>query len=235
MGLASRPDERFRIRFRSLAMKLAVSIALLLSSSIVATTAAQVSRPAALPGDELVAAAAGDQRTPVLSAGSDSILAVWQDQRSSPMTSGQQSGFDLFAVRLDALGLPIDPLPFPITMAGGLQSTPRVAWNGSAWLVAWVGQVSTEFYYTDALLAVRVAADGTLLDSQPIVIVPDMVPHPDLLVAGLLSTASGGLTLGATWPASVPPGTALYLQAWIADAAAPAGLSASNGLQALTP
>src|SRR6185436_310344 len=139
VGLASRPDERFRIRFRSLAMKLAVSIALLLSSSIVATTAAQVSRPAALPGDELVAAAAGDQRTPVLSAGSDSILAVWQDQRSSPMTSGQQSGFDLFAVRLDALGLPIDPLPFPITMAGGLQSTPRVAWNGSAWLVAWVG------------------------------------------------------------------------------------------------
>jgi hypothetical protein len=153
---------------------LTLSLALALSSSIVATAAAQVSRPAALPGDELVAAAAGDQRTPVLSAGSDAILAVWQDQRSSPMTSGQQSGFDLFAVRLDALGMPIDPLPFPITMAGGLQSTPRVAWNGTAWLVAWVGQVSTEFYYTDALLAVRVAADGTLLDSQPIIVMPDM-------------------------------------------------------------
>jgi hypothetical protein len=42
-----------------------------------------------------------------------------------------------------------------------------------------------------------------------------LVPHPDLLVAGLLSNASGGLTLGATWPAAVPPGTALFLQAWI--------------------
>jgi hypothetical protein len=153
---------------------LTLSLALALSLSIVATAAAQVSRPASLPGDELVAAAAGDQRTPVLSAGSDSILAVWQDQRSSPMTSGQQSGFDLFAVRLDPLGMPLDPVPFAVTMAGGLQSTPRVAWNGSAWLVAWVGQVSTEFYYTDALLAVRVAADGTLLDSQPIVVMPDM-------------------------------------------------------------
>ena len=174
MGPASRPDERFRIRSWSPAMKLALSIALLLSTSIVVTTAAQVTRPATLPGDELVAAAAGDQRTPVLSAGSGSILAVWQDQRSSPMTSGQQSGFDLFAVRLDALGMPIDPLPFAITMAGGLQSTPRVAWNGSAWLVAWVGQVSTEFYYTNALLAARVAADGTLLDSQPIIVMPDV-------------------------------------------------------------
>ncbi|HTH04582.1 MAG TPA: hypothetical protein VL916_01880, partial [Ilumatobacteraceae bacterium] len=61
------------------------------------------------------------------------------------------------------------------------------------------------------------------------------VPHPDLLVAGLLSNASGGLTLGAMWPAAVPPGTALFLQAWIADPSGPAGLSASNGLQALTP
>ena len=151
--------------------RLASALGLLLALS---SAAAQVSRPEFINGDELVAAAAGHQRTPALAAGGDMILAVWQDQRGSPILTGQQSGFDLFAVRLDAQGAPVDPLPFVVSMGGGTQETPRVAWNGTAWLVAWVGQVSTEFYYTNALLAARVAADGTLLDSEPIVVMPDV-------------------------------------------------------------
>jgi len=156
-------------------MKLALPIVCALALLIgVSSAVGQVSRPDFLTGDDLVAAAAGDQRTPQLASGGDMILAVWQDQRSSPILSGQQSGFDLFAARLDAQGMPIDPLPFAVSMAAGTQETPRVAWNGTAWLVAWVGQVSTEFYYTDALLAVRIAADGTLLDSEPIVVMADI-------------------------------------------------------------
>lgn len=127
-----------------------------------------------LPGDGAVSAAAGNQRAPALAAGADMVLAVWQDGRSSPLLGGQQSGNDIFAARLDAQGALLDPLPIAVNMAGGAQGPPRVAWNGSAWLVAWVGQVSTEFYFTDALLAARIAPDGALLDPVPIVIRPDM-------------------------------------------------------------
>jgi len=127
-----------------------------------------------LPGDAVLGAAAGNQRAPALEAGGDMLLAVWQDHRSSPLVTGEQSSDDVFAQRLDATGAPIDAVPFVVNMDGGIQGAPRVAWNGTAWLVAWVGQVSTEFYYTDALLAARVAADGTLLDPVPIVVRPDM-------------------------------------------------------------
>ena len=62
-----------------------------------------------------------------------------------------------------------------------------------------------------------------------------MVPELDVLVTGLQTAPSGGLALGAAWPAGLPGGTALYLQFWVADPAAPEGFAASNGLKATTP
>jgi hypothetical protein len=123
-------------------------VSLSIASLVVAAWATQagaqaptVSAPLLLPGDTAIAAAAGNQSAPALALGSDTILAVWADSRSSPITTGQQSGLDIWAVRLDASGAPIDPTPFPVTMAGGDQKSPRMAWNGSHWLVAWVGQL----------------------------------------------------------------------------------------------
>ncbi|HEX5010691.1 MAG TPA: PEP-CTERM sorting domain-containing protein [Planctomycetota bacterium] len=55
-----------------------------------------------------------------------------------------------------------------------------------------------------------------------------MVPNPDALVAGLGLDGVGGIELTSAWPAGVPGGTSLWLQAWIADAAAVKGLAASN-------
>ncbi|HEX5010672.1 MAG TPA: hypothetical protein VFY71_09735 [Planctomycetota bacterium] len=152
------------------------SLVLLSLAALFASPLAGAQQPPStlLPGDGAIAPAAGNQSVPALAAGGDMVLAVWQDARSTPLTSGQQSSEDIFAVRLDAQGALLDPLPIPVSMAGGIQKAPRVAWNGSAWLVAWVGQVSTEFYFTDALLATRIAADGTLLDPVPLVIQPDM-------------------------------------------------------------
>jgi hypothetical protein len=62
-----------------------------------------------------------------------------------------------------------------------------------------------------------------------------MVPAANLLVAGLPLDGAGELTLPGTWPAGLPSGLSIFLQAWIADAAGPHGFSATNGLSATTP
>jgi hypothetical protein len=46
---------------------------------------------------------------------------------------------------------------------------------------------------------------------------------------------AGNLQLAAVWPAGLPSGLSIALQAWIVDAAAPKGFSASNGLLAVPP
>ncbi|HZL98677.1 MAG TPA: FG-GAP repeat protein [Planctomycetota bacterium] len=58
-----------------------------------------------------------------------------------------------------------------------------------------------------------------------------LVPQP-LLQVGLLLDGGGGRTLATTWPANVPAGASIVLQAWMLDAGAPAGLSATNALRA---
>jgi hypothetical protein len=55
-----------------------------------------------------------------------------------------------------------------------------------------------------------------------------LVPSP-LLILLLGTSSSGALDLSFVLPV-VPPGLTLYMQAWIQDAAATAGLAASNGL-----
>jgi hypothetical protein len=62
-----------------------------------------------------------------------------------------------------------------------------------------------------------------------------LVPSPDLLVGGLLTDAGGALLLSAPWPAGVPRGSLLVLQEWLTDAAAVAGVAASNGLLLAVP
>jgi hypothetical protein len=65
------------------------------------------------------------------------------------------------------------------------------------------------------------------------VLVPDPAP-PGFFVA-LPTDAGGGFVIADTWPDDVPPNVSLFLQAWIEDPAGPTGLSASNGLEAITP
>lgn len=61
-----------------------------------------------------------------------------------------------------------------------------------------------------------------------------LVPAPDAVVM-LATDASGELHLAMNWPAGLPSGFDLYLQAWIQDAGGPSGFAASNGLRARTP
>jgi len=55
------------------------------------------------------------------------------------------------------------------------------------------------------------------------------VPGPILTVT--LPTVFGVLSLPATMPVTVPPGTELFLQGWFADPGGPKGASSTNGLK----
>ena len=125
-----------------------------------------------LPGDETIGAAAVAQLAPAISRGGDISLVVWSDRRSSPAGVGSEyeTANDIYAMRLDSLGNPLDNLPFVITQARANQDRPQVAWNGTHWLVVFesTGINGTGSYYEQSLAAVRVAPDGQVLDANPI-------------------------------------------------------------------
>ena len=62
-----------------------------------------------------------------------------------------------------------------------------------------------------------------------------MVPFPLQLIFGLPLNGAGHFGASGTWFGGLPSGTSVYFQAWIADAAGPAGFAATNGLKATTP
>lgn len=73
--------------------------------------------------------------------------------------------------RLDANGNAIDAEPFLIAGGSPLLRTPRVAWNGTLYLVVWE--------QSSGIFGKRVAADGSVLDPTPISIMPGNQPDVD--------------------------------------------------------
>ena len=61
-----------------------------------------------------------------------------------------------------------------------------------------------------------------------------LVPEAGVVIGGLLTNAEGALILSGRWP-TLPFGTTVYLQEWIADASAATGFAGSNGVAALVP
>lgn len=62
-----------------------------------------------------------------------------------------------------------------------------------------------------------------------------LVPTPELILPAIGVDAAGAASAEFVWPAAQPSGTELWLQYWIVDPLAPAGLAASNGLRAAAP
>jgi PKD repeat protein len=127
----------------------------------------------------------GTQTAPEIARGGNSFLAVWQDLRTSPFVgppfSTEGRGFDIYAQRLDAAGVPLDPAPFVITTRFSDQEQPEVAWNGQNWLVVWGGPNSTQWNHR--IQAVRIAPDGTILDTTPITVATTMYESRFVLTA----------------------------------------------------
>jgi hypothetical protein len=85
-----------------------------------------------------------------------------------------------------------------------------------------------------APLAPTWLAVGTDLATLPI-LGGFLGPAPTLVVGGLMTSASGALTLAGTWPAGVPSGARTYVQAWVLDSGAPKGVAATGTLAATAP
>jgi len=122
-------------------------------------------------GDEAVGLAAGDQSAPAGSNGNGTQLLVWADNRSNPYIFYEyETANDIYGVRIDANGNMLDAVPFPISAARASQTNPKVAWNGENWLVVFetYSLSGTGYYYGKALAVVRVAPNGSVLDSDPI-------------------------------------------------------------------
>lgn len=125
--------------------------------------APNLTAPQPLPGTAVFGPAAGVQKTPAISRGDASSLLVFEDTRAGES--------DLFAVRVDAAGTPIDAVPFPITKDPANQRRPRISWNGQSWLVLYENEVNPgSGYFAPQVAAKRVAPNAQVLDAAPLVI-----------------------------------------------------------------
>ncbi len=159
---------------RSLLVVLTISLLLAGSVAAVATAgdiqAAAVTPSRWLPGDNTVGPAYSNQQAPDIAQGGDKFLVVWEDSRSI-VTGGTESetGRDIYGIRLDASGNPLDATPIAVAAAPASQWAPKAAWNGSNWLVVFEGYAPNGTgYYAPMLQAVRISPAGQVLDPQPI-------------------------------------------------------------------
>ncbi len=58
-----------------------------------------------------------------------------------------------------------------------------------------------------------------------------LVPSADVIIPGVVGNSNGNWQGAFRWPAGLAELTPVYLQAWVPDDGAPAGMSASNALQ----
>jgi hypothetical protein len=119
------------------------------------------------------------QGAPDIAAGGPGYLAVFTSERAGAIS--------ILAQRLDPQGNALDPQPIELD-AGAALGHPRVAWNGSVFLVVWQDELGLSFPTDDLVRGRRVAADGTLPDPAPFQVMQGATPDVD---------AAGGLFLVA--------------------------------------
>ena len=61
------------------------------------------------------------------------------------------------------------------------------------------------------------------------------VPFPYAAFTPFVTNGAGTASVGYHWPAGVPSDLTLYVQSWLVDADAPAGFSATEAWQLVTP
>lgn len=100
-----------------------------------------------------ISKAAGNQRAPAVAFDGTSFVVVWQDDRS-PST-----GPDVYAARVSAAGLLLDPGGIPVTAPPGVQLEAAITGTGSGSLVVW-----TEGGAASDIRGARVSSGGAVLD-----------------------------------------------------------------------
>ncbi len=153
---------------------IAVVALLLLAGSGLAAVYGALPGPARwLPGDTVLAPAAGDQSNPDIARGGDVSLVVWHDRRALDAYTGYEyeTSADIYGLRLDAAGSPLDAAPFVITNGKANQEYPKAAWNGSSWGVVYETYApGGTGYYEKRLAFSRVDAAGQPQSLDPTLI-----------------------------------------------------------------
>ncbi|HYP39630.1 MAG TPA: S-layer homology domain-containing protein [Chloroflexia bacterium] len=142
-----------------------------------------------------VSLGAPSQRQPDLAPNGSGYLAVFLSE-----VSGETR---IKAQRLNADGTAIDSEP--ILVQGGFRTlrAPRVAWNGTLYLVIWEDYTSPRGFVTGSTFGKRVAADGTVLDATPFEIVPGNFPDVAALGSNFLVVSTHEATNHLRYPKSV--------------------------------
>jgi hypothetical protein len=96
----------------------------LVAFGLVATSAlaqsAVIIPPRFLPDDRAIRLSSDDQVAPEIASGGSAVLAVWQDKRAFPISlpfpsSEWETSSDIYGMRLDADGQPLDRVPLVVT------------------------------------------------------------------------------------------------------------------------
>jgi hypothetical protein len=109
------------------------------------------------------------QSLPDVAAAGDLRLAVWSEYVGSERRLG------IIGSRLNADGHPLDPAGIDVHASVYRPTAPRVASNGTDWLVVWVDAAK--------LYASRIAHDGTLIDATPVLITSQVYADSELAVS----------------------------------------------------
>lgn len=126
------------------------------------------------PGDDTVGRAAGTQDEPVLVEGDGTAwLLAWRDNRAGLADTLGSDSKDVYAIRLGADGAPLDTVSFPVANGPWTEQSPRAAWNGTDWLVAYDADAPTTSYWGQGVAARRVDGDGSVLDTAAISLVDE--------------------------------------------------------------
>lgn len=106
-----------------------------------------------------VGAGEGNRRHPRVAWSGRMFLAVWMQERPG-------AGWDIAATRITPDGRVLDPEPIAVGGGPGDQTRPAVAWNGRAFVVAWMDGRRGD----NDIAAARVNDDGRVLDPEPITV-----------------------------------------------------------------
>jgi len=104
-----------------------------------------------------VSTASGSQGLPDVAFDGENYLVVWEDQRNGAA--------DVYGARVTPAGTVLDPSGFAVSSATDVQWAPRLAFDGTNFLVVWEDGRNSEIW---DVYGARVAPDGTVLDSSGI-------------------------------------------------------------------
>jgi cysteine-rich repeat protein len=182
--------------------------------------------PETLVADPVIGPSLAWQDSPRVAASSSGYLVVWTDNRGT----GQYGDWDLYGTRVSPSGIVLDPAGIYLAPEPD-ELSPELASNGTDYLVVWKRENVT----SAPIQALRVGANGNVLDASPIAISPPTAGRPqvasngsDYLVTYLIS--AGGLDFDVYATRVTAQGSVLDANGILVATAVPPEIAvASNG------